>query len=146
MTIDPVLDDPGELIRFWLWHRYHHAVQRVTLASLAKALGIKPGAVSAWMDRHAIPTIYWNPIARYFERPSYRTLEDEAMALWASSGHRRGYVPLRATQKKRQVPGTRVHPETPGLIAEYLRQNGAATGSRRPRSPARRATGRRKHE
>lgn len=137
---DPVLDDPGELVRFWLWHRYHHAVQRFTQASLASALGLKAGAVGAWIDRHAVPTIYWNPIARYFERPNYRALEDEAMVLWASSTQRRGYVPLRTRQKKRggeagASPGARVGSATPGLIAGYLRETHAAT-ARRPRPRA----------
>lgn len=147
---DPVLDDPGELLRFWLWHEYRSTVRSFKLANLAKSLGAKPAAVSAWLTRHAIPSFYWNPIARHFkgESATYRVLEDEARALWEVKANQRGYIPLRALQKKRRDVAAMTsalaelrlkHPGTPGLVAEYLRQSDAAMTPRQPQRGARRA-------
>ena len=98
----PFLDDPGELIRFWLWHERHHTVRSFTIVKLATDLHATPKAVAAWLTRHAIPTPYWNRIARHFGRQSYRQLEDEARVLWQQPAHRRGYTPLFHLQKRRR--------------------------------------------
>ena len=96
---DQVLDDPGELIRFWLWFQHHQAMRRLVLADLAHHLEIKPTRVWAWLDRHAIPTNFWNPIARYFQAFSestltYRDIEDQARELWKEPKNRLGFTPL----------------------------------------------------
>lgn len=156
--MDPVLDDPGELLRFWLWHEYKHSVRSFKMANLAKSLHAKPAAVSAWLARHAIPSYYWNPIARHFkgDGATYRQLEDEARALWVTPANRRGYTPLRETHKKRSdlaamvsaasawAP-SREHPETPALVADYRASSGAAKRRRPRQPPARRATARKSH-
>lgn len=103
MAQDPVRDDPGELLRFWLWHERHHTVRSFQVANLAKAIKAKPGTVSAWLTRpNAIPSTYWNAIARFFGRASYRELEDEANTLWGETTERHGYVPLHKLQVKRR--------------------------------------------
>jgi hypothetical protein len=97
---DPVLDDPGELMRFWLWHQKHIDIVSFTIAHLANE---SPLAVGAWLGRRrGIPTKHWNAIARYFERESYHELVDEARRLWADLKHRRGYVPLYKLKAKRR--------------------------------------------
>ena len=155
--MDLVLDDPGELLRFWLWYQKRVAVRTFTIANLAKALRLKPATVGAWLGRHAIPTMYWNRIARYFERASYRDIEDDAIALWANADARRGYIPLHRLQVKRAAtrkaarsagaPGPLRSQETPELVAEYLRESNAsgARKSRRPQRLARRAGDRKTH-
>lgn len=140
---DPVLDDPGELVRFWLWHQQRHTVRSFKIANLATALKAKPAAVGAWLSRHAIPSQYWNPIARHFERGTYRRIEDEAAVLWADPKNRKGYTPLHDLQIKRRIhaglPSARTleHPETPALLGEYLRQSDAATPRRQRQPPVR---------
>ena len=92
--MDQVLDDPGELLRFWLWYQRHQTVRRFSVSNLAKALAVHPATVSAWMERNAIPTNHWATIARHFDMENYRQIEDAAKALWADPANRRGYTPL----------------------------------------------------
>lgn len=148
---DYVLDDPGELVRFWLWHRSRLTVQGVSQTNLAKSLGVKSGTVYAWLDRHAIPTHYWNPIARFFERPSYRALEDEARVLWETPANRRGYTPLRQLQKKRRdlaeaaAAQPRELPATAELAGALRAASRVATRRRPPQTPARSVSARKSH-
>jgi hypothetical protein len=142
MTHHPVLDDPGELFRFWLWHRFHHTVQSFSQSNLAKALGVKAATVSAWLDRYAIPTNYWTAIATHFERGNWRDLEDEAKTLWGVAANRRDYTPLYKLQKKRAETSSpaaqrRVSRETPERVTEYLRGTDEAKTprQRRPSAP-----------
>lgn len=154
---DPVLDDPGELIRFWLWHERHHTVRSFKVANLAKALEAKPATVSAWLTRPlAVPSTYWNAIARFFGKAAYRELEDEAVTLWRDAANRRDYIPLHQVQIKRgqmaraataspSAAGARVHPETP-LAAAAIADSFAADARRAPRRRvARRAPIRKRH-
>jgi hypothetical protein len=105
---DQVLDDPGELIRFWLWFQKHQAMRRLVLADLARHLKIKSPRVAAWLGRHAIPTNFWNPIARYFQATqTYRDIEDQARELWKEPKNRLGFTPLYQLQPGRRGPGRR---------------------------------------
>lgn len=148
---DPVLDDPGELLRFWLWHERHHTIRSFAVSNLAKAINATPGMVTAWLTRHGIPSPYWNPIARFFGKETYRQLADAAVSLWAEADHRRGYTPLHHIQVKRRhqsappttVRGARVHPETPAAAAAIGGSLGEARTPSRPRRSARQATARR---
>jgi len=156
---DPVLDDPGELLRFWLWHEQRHTVRSFKIANLATALTANSRTVSAWIARNAIPTIYWNAIARFFGRGSYHEIEDEARLLWADKNERRGYTPLYKLQVKRagvtQRASTRAAEPvasarlrsagTPERVGEYLRQRDAANELHPPQRPARTGRGRRSH-
>lgn len=140
---DPVLDDPGELLRFWLWWQKHHSVRSLNISNLARALGVKPSTANSWLRRHAIPSMYWNPIAREFGLPGYRAIEDDAKDLWAVVANRRGYPALHHLQVKRRAHVADVapmHPETPGAAAAIAGSIDAATRSNRSRPPARRVT------
>lgn len=150
---DTVLDDPGELIRFWLWFQKHHSVRGVNLANLARAVHTKPATVGAWLTRHAIPSFYWNPIARFFGFETYRAIEDQARELWSTARNRRGYAPLERLKVKRRArtkittpgAGGRVHPVTPIAAAAIADSIDGAKKSR-PRLPtASQARGRKTH-
>ena len=106
--VDPVLDDPGELIRFWLWYQRHQAMRRLVLADLARHLEIDSRRVVAWLNRNAIPTNFWNPIARYFQAThTYRDIEDQARELWKEPKNRRGFTALYQLRPNRHGPGRR---------------------------------------
>lgn len=115
--MDHILDDPGELIRFWLWFQKHHAMRHLVIADLARFLKLKQATVGAWLGRHAISSQYWTPIARYFGRQTHRDIEDEATQLWQEPQNRNGYVPLYQIQIKRRR-ARRAHRRTGEPAAE----------------------------
>ena len=92
--MDRVLNDPGELIRFWLWYQRRGTPWHFNVGALAASLSVKSATVSAWMKRNAIPTNHWTAIARHFKLDNYRQMEDEARVLWADPANRRGFTPL----------------------------------------------------
>lgn len=86
------MDDPGELVRFWLQHRYHE--QGFNVPRLAAALQITPAAVGHWLrHRGPIRTPYWATIARFFGLALPDDLLSEARRLWAVPDNRRYYQP-----------------------------------------------------
>lgn len=139
---DPVLDDPGELMRFWLWWQKHHTVRSLNVSNLARALAVKPATANSWLRRHAVPSVYWNPIAREFGLESYRAIEDQAKAIWEQAANRRGYTPLHSLRVKRRRPldAVPVHPETPAAAAAIAGSFGATTRSTRSRPTGHRVT------
>jgi hypothetical protein len=154
--VDPVLDDPGELLRFWLWYQKRQTVRGVVLANLAQALQVDRRRVSAWLARNGIPSCYWNPIARSFDLQSYREIEDEAKALWRHDNNRRGYIPLYQSQSRQRkgliptttAPGTpRQMPAKMSAVADAIADSiGTAKRPNPRRLPARRSTNRKTHE
>jgi hypothetical protein len=154
---DPVLDDPGELLRFWLWYQKRQTVRGVMLVNLAQALQVDHRRVSAWLARNGIPSCYWNPIARSFDLQSYRDIEDEAKALWQHENNRRGYTPLYQLQSRKQRKGlstTTIASGTPRrtpaempLVADAIADSIDAAKRPNPlRRSARRSKDRKTHE
>lgn len=141
------MDDPGELFRFWLMHRYHEKGSFVV--KLAAALKMKPVSVGHWLRRRgSIHTSYWPTIARFFERDRPEQLIAEARALWAVRENRRYYTLHEAEQRLRRATApqrtvaARVHPETPAAAAASAGLLDAATSPNRRRRPARRVKAR----
>ena len=97
------MDDPGELFRFWLQHRYHE--RGFSVPKLALTLKVTSATVGHWLRRRgAISTKYWPAIARFFERKHPEQLIEEARLLWADPENRRYATalskPSRRPQKK----------------------------------------------